>query len=225
MSYWIAIPIKSFDQAKTRLSPVLTPRERADLASSMFQDVLSAANRTPDVERVLVVTSGEAAGVIARDGGADLLFESRTDGLNEAVQLAIDHASTGGCERLLVVHADVPLVVPEDLRLFYEQGSRIMISPSRDLKGTNALLLNPPNIIQPRYGRTSFNAHLLLAREKGIEPTVIKNERLALDIDTPQDLKTLYGFSPMGKTGGFLDEHRIGERLEAKVTESRIETS
>ncbi len=220
MSNWIAIPIKSLQEAKTRLSAILSPMERADLASSMFQDVLAASKRTPGVERVIVVTPAGPASVIARVEGIDLLLESKTDGLNKAVQLAIDHSSAGGCERLLVVHADVPLVEPEDLALFYERTSRIMISPSRDLNGTNALLLNPPNIIQPRYGRMSFDTHMRLAREKGIKPVVIKNERLALDIDTPQDLKILYGLLPRGKTGRFLEEHRIGERLKTRIWES-----
>jgi len=225
LSNWIAIPIKSLDEAKTRLSPVLAPEERAAIASSMFQDVLTASKRTPGIERVIVVTPVGVASGIARDRGADLLIESRTDGLNKAVQLAIDHAFTEGCESLLVIHADVPLVEPEDLASLYQKSTGIVISPSRDLGGTNALLLNPPNIIHPRYGRMSFDAHMALARERGVEPVVIKNDRLALDIDTPQDLKALCGLHPRGETGRFLEEHRIGERLKPTPRESALGSS
>lgn len=225
MSNWIAIPVKSLEKAKTRLSSILTPKERADLASAMFQDVLASAKHTPSVDRVVVVTPAGAACDIAEAGGAELLPESQADGLNTAVQLAIDHACKRRSERLLVVHADVPLVEPEDLALFFDSDSKIMISPSRDLSGTNALLLNPPNIIQPRYGRMSFDAHTALARENGVEPMVVKNERLALDIDTPQDLKMLYGLHPIGMTGRFLAQYRIGERLKTMFTESTMKTS
>ena len=211
----VVIPIKNLAAAKTRLSSVLNPAERATFAASMFQDVLTSAKHTPEIEKILVVTPDGPAAILARESGAELLLESQTDGLNKAVKIAIDHAQTSGYERLLVIHADLPLVQPQDIALFFRDSSTIMISPSQDLDGTNALLLSPPNIIQPRYGRKSFDTHMALIHEMGWEPIVVKNARLALDIDTQEDLRRLCELMPGGETGMFLKRHEIRERLKA----------
>ena len=39
-----------------------------------------------------------------------------------------------------------------------------------------------------RFGADSFFPHLAAAKRQGIEPTVLKLPRIALDIDTPDDL-------------------------------------
>jgi 2-phospho-L-lactate/phosphoenolpyruvate guanylyltransferase len=220
LSNCIAIPIKNLTTAKTRLSPILNPAERADFAAAMFQDVIFSTKRTPEIERILIVTPEGTAATIARENGAELLLESQTDGLNKAVQIAVNYAQSRGVDRLLIVHADLPLIRPQDLSLFFQGNSKIIISPSRDLDGTNALLLSPPNLIQPRYGRRSFDIHSALAREIEIEPSVIQNERLSLDIDTPKDLLHLCELRPSGFTGAFLGKHGIGERLKSR-TDSR----
>lgn len=219
MSTRIAIPVKKLATAKTRLSTILSHEERAHFAASMFRDVLNASKNTPGVDDVIVVTPDDLAASLAHDQDAEVLHENQADGLNRAVQIAIDHALRDGIERLLIVHADIPLLQPSDLSQFVRKRSAIMIAPSRNLDGTNILLLNPPNIIQPRYGWLSFDTHMALARKKEIEPAVIRNERVALDIDTPQGLKTLCGLSPRGFTGEFIREHRLGDRLQAVVKE------
>ncbi len=216
----ITIPIKDLPEAKTRLSAVLTPEERAEFAASMFQDVIASAKQTPGIQQILVVTPEGPAAVLARERGAELLLESHTDGLNRAVQIGINQAQRSGVARLLIVHADLPMILPQDLELFFQDKSKIMISPSRDLDGTNTLLLSPPNIIQPRYGRRSFDTHIALAHEAGAEPVVVKNDRLGLDIDTPQDLLHLCELKPGGYSGAFLKKHRIEERLQAKNAKS-----
>lgn len=206
--------------AKTRLSAVLTPAERAEFAASMFQDVMASAKQTPNIEQILVVTPEGPAASLATEIGAELILESHTYGLNKAVQLAIDQTQRSGFKRLLIVHADLPLILPRDLSIFFRTKSKIIISPSRDLDGTNTLLLSPPNIIQPRYGRRSYDTHVALAREVDVEPVVVKNDRLGLDIDTPQDLLHLCELKPRGYSGEFLKKHGISERLRAKSAES-----
>jgi 2-phospho-L-lactate guanylyltransferase (CobY/MobA/RfbA family) len=55
--------------------------------------------------------------------------------------------------------------------------------------GTNALLLSPPDVLRLRFGHDSFAYHLNEARAKGLQPKSVLNERLALDIDEPEDLQ------------------------------------
>lgn len=180
----------------------------------MLQDVIFSAKNAPGIDQIMVVTPKGPAATIAREQGAKLLLESQTDGLNKAVQIAVTHAQTREYERLLIVHADLPLIQAQDLSLFFQGNSKIIISPSRDLDGTNALLLSPPGIIRPRYGRRSFEIHKTLAHEAGIEADLIENARLSLDIDTPEDLMHLCGLHPGGHTGAFLEKHKIRERVD-----------
>jgi len=39
---WAAVPVKEFAGAKQRLAPLLTPRQRQELAAAMLEDVLAA---------------------------------------------------------------------------------------------------------------------------------------------------------------------------------------
>lgn len=222
MSDCIAIPVKRFRDAKTRLAGFLSPVERGRFTASMFHDVLIASGSTYGVERVLVITPDEAAASLARDEDAEVLHESQSNGLNQAARIVIDDALRRKIERLLIVHADVPLLRPDDLSQFFTGNAKVIIAPSRGLDGTNALLLSPPNAIQPRYGRMSYDTHLNAARKRGIEPSVIRNERIALDIDTPIDLKFLCSLSPGGFTGEFLREHNLTERIQAMIRESPL---
>jgi 2-phospho-L-lactate guanylyltransferase len=125
-----------------------------------------------------------------------------------------------GARKLLIVHADVPLVEPIDLAQFFRGDSKITIAPSRNLDGTNALILNPPDVIEPRYGKMSFDTHLALACKNGIKPLVIRNERIALDIDTPVDLRDLAERSQKGYTHKFMRERNIVGRLQQTIGES-----
>ena len=81
------LPIKSFDQAKQRLSETLDPVTRRVLAEAMFSDVLVALRRSQLIERVLVVSGDHGAQRIAAGYGA-MVLEDHELGHNEAV---------GGC--------------------------------------------------------------------------------------------------------------------------------
>jgi len=56
MSTLAVLPIKSFSEAKHRLSEQLTAGPRRALAEAMFSDVLTALRRSERVEAILVVT-------------------------------------------------------------------------------------------------------------------------------------------------------------------------
>ncbi len=214
MSNAIAIPVKRLVDAKTRLSEMLTSKERSLLVTAMFQDVLTAAKHCSRVDRVLVVTPDEAVAHLTAESGAEVLLEGQNDGLNQAVKLGVDRALKLRMKRLLILHADLPLVRPKDLASFFQRDHEVIIAPSHMRDGTNAMSLTPPDAIRSRYGRMSFDTHLALARSMGFEPLVIWNRRIALDIDVSRDLKILCGLHPAGFTGAFFQDSGIAERLE-----------
>jgi 2-phospho-L-lactate guanylyltransferase len=66
-----------------------------------------------------------------------------------------------------------------------------VIVPDRHGTGTNALLLAPPDALEPSFGPGSCRRHAQLARRAGIAHVILPVPSLALDIDTPEDLTEL----------------------------------
>ena len=62
------------------------------------------------------------------------------------------------------------------------------ISPAHDDLGSNAVVCSPPESVPLRFGDNSYFPHLDAARLQGIEPTVIRQPGIAMDIDHPVDL-------------------------------------
>ena len=62
------------------------------------------------------------------------------------------------------------------------------ISPAHDDLGSNAVVCSPPESVPLRFGDNSYFPHLEAARRQGIEPTVIRQPGIAVDIDHPLDL-------------------------------------
>jgi 2-phospho-L-lactate guanylyltransferase (CobY/MobA/RfbA family) len=63
----------------------------------------------------------------------------------------------------------------------------VAIVADRHGRGTNGLLLWPPDVIDPHFGGDSHDAHVAAARAAGA--TVVELDGpLADDLDTPEDL-------------------------------------
>jgi len=92
----------------------------------------------------------------------------------------------------VVVNADVPCVVPEDLRALLAATPANGVALVEALDGTtNALGLSAPGVFAPLYGRDSasrFTAHL---SELGLEAVSALVPNLADDVDTLDDLERL----------------------------------
>src|SRR5262245_7836773 len=94
-------------EGKTRLHS--STRIRRPLAQAMLCDVLAACVL---VGRTRVVTPDERGADAARDCGAEVVADPG-GGQGAAVQAGLEGVEPGG---ILVVNADVPCVVPHDLR-------------------------------------------------------------------------------------------------------------
>ena len=64
----------------------------------------------------------------------------------------------------------------------------LIVVPSSDGTGTNALVRTPPDCIESRFGPGSFRAHLDQALSKGLPADVLRLPGLMFDIDTPEDV-------------------------------------
>jgi 2-phospho-L-lactate guanylyltransferase len=184
------LPIKSFDEAKQRLSEGLDPSTRRALAEAMFSDVLVALRRAKLVDQVLVVSRHHGAQQIAGGYGATVV-EDDDRGHNPAAVRGIQQALELGARRALLVPGDCPTLTADDLDRLIRQptGPRsALIVPDRHGTGTNALLLTPPDSLAPAFGPGSRARHEANARAAGLEVQTVSAASLALDVDTMDDL-------------------------------------
>jgi 2-phospho-L-lactate guanylyltransferase len=110
---------------------------------------------------------------------------------------------------LLRLPIDIPLVTAEDIEnIFAVLAPRpsAVIVPSRD-GGTNALLRSPPDLFPSHFGPNSFALHLEEAERAKARIKIIRNERIALDVDEPKDLRAVAGrVSPHSATARLMQQ-------------------
>lgn len=188
------VPVKPMAIALGRLADVLDPGERHALQGAMLRDVLVACEEARAVAATLVVTSDPAGEAVARAMGAGLVADHVPPrGMNEAVTRGLAGAERWGATSALVLTADLPLIHSADVDRI--AGSPfdlpVVLAPSRDGTGTNAMLLRPPSAIEPALGPDSLVRHIALAEERGLRWETVDLPSVALDIDTPDDLAAL----------------------------------
>jgi 2-phospho-L-lactate/phosphoenolpyruvate guanylyltransferase len=184
------LPIKSFDDAKQRLSAELDPTPRRSLVEAMFSDVLVALRRAKRVDEVLVVSADNVAQRIA--GGYDaMVVADQDEGHNQAAIRGAARALELGVERVLMIPGDCPLLSPIELDELLSRpvsSPSMLVVPDRHGTGTNALVITPPGALEPSFGPGSHQRHHDNAAAAGVHVETIEVPSLALDIDTPEDL-------------------------------------
>ncbi len=191
----VVVPVKDTVQAKQRLAALLAAERRQELALAMFEDVIAAISTVRELAGIVVVTVDSAAGAIAARHGARVMSEGACEGHTGAVMTAARRLAVEGCD-LLTLPGDIPLVEPRDVRHLVRVHSAtadrgvgaFTIVPARDELGSNAVLCSPADAVPLRFGDNSFFPHLDAAKAHGIQPEVVHLPRIALDIDTPEDL-------------------------------------
>lgn len=189
MSIWAVIPIKRLSEAKSSLGEVLNPEQRQRLVLVMLADVLNAVRQAPSLSGVVMVSPDEKVLDFARMHKAIYVAEPGFE-LNEALKLAVERVADLGATSVLIIPGDLPLLKSTDIEnvVAMATGRRdVVIAPSK-AKGTNALLLRPPNIIGLRFGGESFPLHVSEAIKAGVKPRIYRSPTIELDIDTPEDL-------------------------------------
>jgi 2-phospho-L-lactate guanylyltransferase len=189
---WVIIPLKPLTLAKSRLAKLLAPEQRQRLAERLFRHVLATAQNAPQVAGTLVISRDTKALAIAREYGAKTLQETGgTPDLNLALMTATSVVNSWKGRGVLILPADLPLLSRDDLAeivMLGRESHAVVIATDRNEDGTNAMLVKPPGIFEYGYGVGSFQRHLTRARMAGAKVHVYHSERLALDIDVPDDL-------------------------------------
>jgi 2-phospho-L-lactate guanylyltransferase len=159
----------------------------------MVADVLEAIGAARAVERVVVVSGDPVAQELAAAAGAEVVPDPEDGGHNQAALAGIARAEVESAGLVVLLPGDCPLLDPRELdRLLTGVPERYVgIVPDRHGTGTNALVLNPPDVIVPAFGEGSRDRHVALARQAGAPFEVEEVPSLALDLDTPADIIAL----------------------------------
>lgn len=191
MKTFAIVPIKRFENAKTRLSSILDTDDRIRLSLLMLEDTLQILSAVHSLSQVITVSADKRVGEIAVKYGANFLLEEKERGVNSAVALADSYCMKKAADATMVIPHDLPLLDSTDIskacELAENESRCIVICPSLRYDGTNMLLRKPPSIIATFYDADSYNMHVKAAIRLGIPVKRLLSKGLMHDIDTPED--------------------------------------
>jgi 2-phospho-L-lactate guanylyltransferase len=188
---WAVVPVKEPEVAKQRLSSAYSPGLRRGLARAMLEDVLSALAAAPALAGLALATVDAEAAEVGRRYGAAIFDECARSGHTGAVMAAARRFQREGRGGMLTVPADIPLVTPGEIAQLlaaHRSGRGFSIVPAHDGRGSNAIVMTPPDAMPLAFGNDSFLPHIESARLAGLEPRILRLPGIALDIDNPEDL-------------------------------------
>jgi len=223
------LPVKSPHESKQRLGDFLPAKHREVLARLLYEQTLETLGRASGIDRVVVATSDPLVAQHARNSGVLVFKEDEQISHSKSADEASLRAMDMGATTALLVPIDVPLVTPDDFSQLakaarpnsgagsgsglgaspgagagVDSARRLVIVPSSDGTGTNALGRTPPDVIESRFGPGSFLAHLEEAKSKGVATEVLRLPGLMFDIDTPEDVAEFLKRAHGGPVAAFL---------------------
>jgi 2-phospho-L-lactate/phosphoenolpyruvate guanylyltransferase len=218
----VLLPVKDLGNAKKRLAALLNSEQRFALANAMLADTVRALQSVRLAQKIFVVTNYPPAILMALNNGWEVIREDQQVSESVSVDAASRHCASLGVTSLLRLPLDVPLAqaadVDELLAIKCADPAVVMV-PSRDGTGTNALLRTPPHLFPSHFGTGSFARHIAEAERLGAKLFLRRNPRLEMDVDDEADLIALLQHDLQGtETGVWLEQSGTAARLRASTT-------
>jgi 2-phospho-L-lactate guanylyltransferase len=189
----ILVPVKSLANAKQRLASVLDQPTRTELAQAMLFDVLETLATWTNRPEVGIVTSDAFAIELAQRFEFEVIPDNANRSETDAIEMATKVCESRNVDSTLVIPGDIPLINASELDQILEaapvEGS--VLVPAADGRGTNAAWRRPAGLFPLRFGNDSFKPHLTAARATQKQCVVLSLPGIALDIDSPSDLRQL----------------------------------
>jgi len=212
---WIVVPVKRLRQAKHRLSPLLSERERAALMTAMLTDVLDTICGMTEPAGILVATRSRRARALAHERGLPTFAESPdADHAGTVTEASLYIAERHGAERMLALSADIPGVTRNDVRQVLARTEPVVLVPDRHGTGTSAVLSDLPLRLVLQFGEDSLRKHRASSRPAA---ALCPNAHISSDIDTIDDLVDVSRSLPDRATRRLLERSGIAERLSLRL--------
>lgn len=190
----LLLPVKDLRNAKKRLIGVLSPEERFALAEAMLADSFRAVKGIRRAEKIFVVTNYAPAMHLAEENRWEILREEQQVSESHSVDAASKICEQSGVSALLRLPLDLPLIQAGDIDELLATdclAPGLVIVPSRDGTGTNAMLRTPPTLFPSHFGNGSFAKHLAEAERAHAQVLIRRNAGLEMDVDDESDLRAL----------------------------------
>jgi 2-phospho-L-lactate guanylyltransferase len=186
--YSALVPVKSLDEAKSRLATHLTRAQRIALVLDMLHHVVFALRKSTMLTDISIVSADERVLTLVPTWGATALVEKGI-GHNPALTIAATQLRAAGTDALLTISADLPLLEPQHIQDMIElsRTHELVLAASQDNTGTNAILVRPPLAIPYVFGINSFQRYQQEAQQRGLNITTYTSPGTSLDIDTIDD--------------------------------------
>ncbi len=178
----VVVPIRSFTRAKGRLAGALDIDARRALVHDLAARALDAAAG----HAVVVVTSDPEVAEFAEHRSVAAIADPGS--LDRAAAAGREWARTHDCERVAILHADLPFVTDVDALVAPGRGAVAILVPDHRGDGTPALSVPVDAPFVFAYGPGSFARHRAHAAAAGLEARVVHDAALGFDIDLPSDL-------------------------------------
>jgi 2-phospho-L-lactate guanylyltransferase len=223
----LLLPVKNLRNAKQRLAGILPPDERFALANAMLADTIRAIQGIRNAGAIFVVTNYEPAMQAARENGWEIIPEEKQISESVSVDAASRYCEARGVTSVLRLPLDLPLVQSRDIDELLAVECTVpgmVIVPSRDATGTNAILRTPPTLFPSHFGPGSFAKHCSEAQRAGAEIVKRRNVRLEMDVDDESDLHALLKHDLSAtQTGAWLHKTGLLGKLRAgSVTRASV---
>jgi len=213
----VLVPVKDPAKGKQRLAGLFAPEERTALIWTMFRDVAQAIQDCPAVGRVVVVSRSSEVLQFAARRGWTVLEEEVQMSESRSVDWASRLLREEGVTAVLRLPIDLPLLQAADIESLLHSTIATpgaLIVPSSDGNGTNAILRNPPDVFPSRFGPDSFRLHQEEAAMVGAAVSIVQNARIAVDLDTPSDIRDFLEVGSGTATFALLQDLRVHSRLK-----------
>jgi 2-phospho-L-lactate/phosphoenolpyruvate guanylyltransferase len=189
------IPMKCLHSAKSRLSHILTAKQRKNLAMYLLDATIKELKKSDFISEIVIVSSDEAVKHYSCLNNIKFI-KDWDEGVNKAVMLADKYCINNDINANIVIPPDLPFLSAKEIDKICIISNKyhkcIIICPSKRLDGTNILFRKPPGVIKTHYDNNSYMNHLKEASKIKIPIESLDIVKLMFDLDTEDDLLELF---------------------------------
>ena len=156
----------------------------------MLEEVLRTLSKCKSIDDIVIVSKDNAAIKLGEPFGTTQILDEDL-GVNQAVHLADQYLSDLECNCSIIFPQDIPMMESSDvdsLLGFLKSKNSVILVPSRQFNGTNALVRYYASSMKTQYDKGSYSYQLDSAKSVTQNVSLALIRRIMLDIDDEYDL-------------------------------------